>query len=162
MLKVVKELACIERTHYEAARTIGLGIEELDLSVRHVVATTHYLSNKEVAHADVMFLFASSYDLLCLANAYLFLLSNGVGSQLEFGLLFSFLVAQLIDKVRLSLNLHDKFAHKACSYLEPVSCLFVSKHVFAHSLPNRFNDIRRKCALLQGLSSSRHLSNREF
>ena len=141
MLKVVKEFACIQRTHYEAARTICLGIEELYLRVRHVVATTHYLSNKEVAHADIVFFFDSPYDLLCLANAYLFLLSNGVGSQLEFGLPFSFPVAQLIDKIGLSLYLLNKFAYESCSYLKPVCCLFVSQHVFAYSLPYCFNDI---------------------
>ena len=162
LLKVVKELACIQRTHYEAARTIGLGIEELDLRVRHVVATAHYLSNKEVAYADIMFFFDSPHNLLCLPNAFVFLLSNGIGSQLEFGLPFSFPVAQLIDKVGFSLNLLNKFAYKSCSYLKPVCCLFVSKHVFAYSFPNRFNDIRRKCLLLQRLSSSWHLSHRKF
>ena len=105
LLKVVKELACIERTHYEAARTIGLGIEELDLRIRHVVATTHYLSNKEVTHADIVFFFDSPYDLLCLANAFVILTNNDIGSQLEFGLPFVFLVTQLIDKVGLILNL---------------------------------------------------------
>ena len=78
LLKVVKEFACIQRTHYETARTIGLCIEELDLRVRHVVAIAHYLSNKGIAHVDTVFFLDDLHDLVCLPNAFLFLTSNGV------------------------------------------------------------------------------------
>ena len=78
LLKVLEEFACIQRAHYEAARAIGLGIKELNLRVRHVVAIAHYLSNKGIAHVDTVFFLDGLHDLVCLPNAFLFLTSNGV------------------------------------------------------------------------------------